>query len=108
MTPKPTPEECIAAACQATGVSYAELYDTRQRKGMDSVCRRIAAILMRMDSRMSYPSIADQLGLASHASVHRAVNIVGVSGDDQVCLELASAIAIGMARRRLQAWEAEA
>lgn len=108
MTPRPTPEECIAAACQATGVTYAELFDTRHRKGMDSVCRRIAAILMRLDSRMSYPAIAQQLGLASHASVHRAVNVVGVNSDEQVCLEMASAIAIGKARRRLQAWEAEA
>ncbi len=108
MTPRPTPEECIAAACEATGVTYAELYDTRHRKGMDSVCRRIAAILMRLDSRMSYPAIAEQLGLASHSSVHRGVNIAGVSSDDQVYLELAAAIAIGKARRRLQAWEAEA
>jgi len=105
MTPRPTPDECIAAACEATGISYDELFEVRQRKGRDSVCRRIAAILMRMDGRMSYPAIAMTLGLASHASVHRAVNAENLESHDPIALELASAIAVGMARRRMQAME---
>lgn len=108
MTPRPTPEECIDAACEATGVSRQELYHVSQRKGRESVCRRIAAILMRLDSRMSYPAIAMTLGLASHASVHRAVNAENLESHDPIALELASAIAVGMARRRIQAMEREA
>lgn len=108
MTPRPTPEECIVAACRATGISKRELYDTTSRNGPESVCRRIASILMRMDGRMSYPAIAMTLGLSSHASVHRAVNHPPTGSHDPVALELASAIAVGMARRRMQAMEREA
>ena len=62
----------IEAAAERLGLTRAEIIGG-SRRGLSSLGRSIVSLLAKEMTGHSYPEIARGLGLASHASVHRAV-----------------------------------
>jgi chromosomal replication initiator protein len=62
----------IAAAANRLGLTRADIVGG-SRRGLSSLGRSIVSLLAKEMTTHSYPEIARGLGLASHASVHRAV-----------------------------------
>lgn len=101
----PVASDCIAAVVQVTGCPPEWLADGSIRRGDACLARRLAALVMRHEAKMSYPRIAAALGIASHASVYRMVHhphpekLYAYVTPHQ--LEYASVLAVRAARKRL-------
>lgn len=87
----PTAADVLAAIEELMGVEPKAMLAQSRRAGY-AHARRIAAIVMRDELRMSFPEIATALGLSSHASVHRAVNMDRTEGD-RLMVELVAQVA---------------
>lgn len=75
----------VDAACNRLDISRTEIVGG-SRKGRASLGRSVVSFLAKEMTPASYPEIARGLGLASHASVHRAVQTTRrrVDGGDRV------------------------
>lgn len=83
-------QNVLEAVCETCGVTMQELRSGRRFASV-SKARRIACRVLRSETDMSYPEIQAALGLASHATVVRAVQ--RVLPEDEVLVELTAAVA---------------
>lgn len=101
----PVASDCIAAVIQVTGCPPEWLADPSIRAGQACAVRRLAALVMRREAKMSYQRIAAALNMLSHASVHRAINhpnpgkLFASITPHQI--EYASVLAVRAARKRM-------
>lgn len=94
---RPTIEHIIGASAWAHGVDPTALASPLRGSRKITMARRVCACVMRDERGMSYPEIAEALGLRAHSSVQR---LVKDTRPDPISIELVAALSMKIAKRQ--------